>query len=266
MALLAVLIVASLSGAGVYVWRRASVQPASGQGAALPSPTATTSSPEPSPEPTPSAVLHPTPSIGLPTRDLTYGDKGRQVRNLQLLLKGLGYDVPATDGRFGFDTLHAVVAFQKVHGLSRDGTVGPKTRQALASPVTPKALHPKQRGVSFEVDLTRQVLYLLHGGRIVRIVDASTGGGYSFVSRGIQKVADTTPGEFHVYQQFDDWYQSSVGPMYRSSFYYRGFAIHGSSSVPPYPSSHGCVRVTLSAIDRLWPEIHLGTPVSVYRT
>src|SRR6266540_688918 len=101
-ALLAVLIVASLSGAGVYVWRRASVQPASGQGAALPSPTATTSSPEPpppSPEPTPSAVLHPTPSIGLPTRDLTYGDKGRQVRNLQLLLKGLGYDIPATDGR-----------------------------------------------------------------------------------------------------------------------------------------------------------------------
>ncbi|MGC1210903.1 MAG: L,D-transpeptidase [Micromonospora sp.] len=32
----------------------------------------------------------------------------------------------------------------------------------------------------------------------------------------------------------------------------QGIAIHGYTSVPPYPASHGCVRVTLPAMDWLW--------------
>jgi hypothetical protein len=182
------------------------------------------------------------------------------------MLIELGYDIPAVDGRFGDDTHHAVVAFQKVNGLGRDGVVGASTRAALASPVIPEPVHPRRKGTSVEVDLTRQVLYLLHGGRIERILDASTGGGYTFVSRGVTKVAQTATGDYAVYLQYEGWYQSSVGPMYRSSFWLRGFAIHGAAEVPPYPASHGCVRVTMAAIDRLWPELHLGTKVSVYRS
>jgi lipoprotein-anchoring transpeptidase ErfK/SrfK len=28
--------------------------------------------------------------------------------------------------------------------------------------------------------------------------------------------------------------------------------VHGSSSIPGYPASHGCVRVSTSAMDMIW--------------
>ena len=34
--------------------------------------------------------------------------------------------------------------------------------------------------------------------------------------------------------------------MYWSSFWVRGYAIHGYKSVPTHPASHGCVRTHLS--------------------
>jgi len=257
--LLAVAIVGSLSGAGTYAWYQRETAPPAGP--------ATTSSPAPSdPTSVPSVDPQPVePALVLPNRDFEAGDKGPGVRILQRILAGLDYDVGEIDGRFGGDTHHAVVAFQKVQGLGRDGVVGKATRKALADPVVPVPRHPNRRGTSIEVDLDRQVLYLLQEGDIGRIVDVSTGGGYSFVSRGVRKVAITVTGEYEVYLQYDGWYESSVGPMYKSSFYLRGFAIHGSKSVPPFPASHGCVRVTMSSIERLWPKLHLGTKVSVYR-
>lgn len=259
---LAALIVASLAGSGAYLWRDARASHSAAP--QVTSPSTTSPAPEPSPSASPSPEPEPEPT--LPDRDFAQGHKGPNVRLLQEMLGELGYDVGAIDGRFGDDTHHAVVAFQKVHGLNRDGVVGNETRDALAAPVAPKPMHPKRKGTSVEVDLTKQVLYLLRNGRVDRIVDVSTGGGYSFVSRGVQKVAITVTGDYEVYLQYDGWYESSVGPMYKSSFWLRGFAIHGSASVPPYPASHGCVRVTMSGIERLWPELHLGTKVSVYRT
>ncbi|MEX2458118.1 MAG: L,D-transpeptidase family protein [Actinomycetota bacterium] len=256
---IAALIVVSLTGGGVIVWQARSEAPPP---AAAPTSEAPSPSPSPSVEPSP----EPEPTPRLPNRRLQAGQRGPAIRLLQTLLADLGYDVGDIDGRFGDDTLHAVVALQKLHGLDRDGVVGATTRAAIESPVAPKPLHPKRTGTSVEVDLTRQVLYLLRDGKIERIVDVSTGGGYSFVSRGVRKVAITETGEFEVYLRYDGWYESSVGPMYKSSFYLRGFAIHGSASVPPYPASHGCVRVTMSGIERLWPDLGLGTRISVYRS
>ena len=192
------------------------------------------------------------------------GATGPFVEALQERLAALRFDVGPRDGTFGDDTSHAVVAFQTVNGLPRDGTVTRATWEAMARPVIPAARN-RSSGETIEVDLTRQVLYLVRDGRIVRIVDASTGGGYAFTTKGVQKVAITVTGEFRIYWKIEGWYQSSLGPMYRSSFYYRGFAIHGYGSVPPYPASHGCVRVTFAAVDRLWPHLFEGMPVSVYR-
>jgi len=196
---------------------------------------------------------------------LATGTPGPAVLSLQARLAGLHYDVGAVNGRFASDTRHAVVAFQKVNGLPRTGAVDPRTWSALFRPAVPAARY-RYRGASIEVDLTRQVVYLVRDGAIERILDASTGGGYEFVSRGVHKVAITPTGTYRIQMQIDGWYESSVGWMYRSSFFLRGFALHGEGSVPPYPASHGCVRVTLSAIDRLWPSLYLGMPVSIYRS
>ena len=62
-------------------------------------------------------------------RTLRKGDKGDDVKALQILLIGYGYSCGSygVDGSFGSATDKAVRAYQKDKGLSVDGVVGPKT-------------------------------------------------------------------------------------------------------------------------------------------
>lgn len=80
-----------------------------------------------SPSPTPS----PTPEPEKPT--LRRGSKGEYVTLAQTELIQKGYDCGSfgADGQFGAATEKAVRAFQKQHGLTVDGVIGPKTWAAL---------------------------------------------------------------------------------------------------------------------------------------
>jgi hypothetical protein len=198
------------------------------------------------------AVLVPSPAAA--ATSLREGSRGTAVTQLQTRLKELRYDVGTVDGVFGSSTKHAVVAFQKVNGLGRDGIVGPRTRAALAAPVAP-TLRANRSGTYLEVDLTRQVLLRAKDGKVQRIYDVSTG-----TSR-----TPTPTGSFRVERRIDGWRTSRLGTMWRPSYFHRGYAIHGSASVPPTPASHGCVRMINPSVNRLWPEVKVGTPVQVYR-
>jgi N-acetylmuramoyl-L-alanine amidase len=185
---------------------------------------------------------------------LRLGWRGTAVITLQHRLATLHYDVGPIDGIFGYSTFHGVVAFQKVNGLVRDGIVGPRTWYALAHPVIPR---PRRwlSASSVEVNLTKQVVYLAKQGAVLRILDASTG-----------KASTPTPtGRFSIYRRIDGWRQSTLGLLWRPNSFYHGYALHGSTSVPAYPASHGCVRVTVPAMNRLWSLLRIGMPVSVYR-
>ncbi|MET8836036.1 L,D-transpeptidase family protein [Micromonospora sp. NPDC004540] len=185
---------------------------------------------------------------------LRQGSRGSAVTTLQKRLTALRYDVGGVDGIFGPSTHHAVVAFQKVNGLVRDGIVGPRTWAALDRPVVPKPKYT-HTGYSLEANLTRQVLYLAKGGAVVRILDASSG-----------KASTPTPtGNWTVQRRIDGWRQSDLGLLWRPNYFYRGYAVHGATSVPTYPASHGCVRVPVPAMNRLWSTIGVGTPVHIYR-
>jgi lipoprotein-anchoring transpeptidase ErfK/SrfK len=52
--------------------------------------------------------------------------------------------------------------------------------------------------------------------------------------------------------------------MYKPYYFRGGYAIHGSPSVPGYPASHGCVRVTNADMDFLRDHLDLGMTVYVY--
>jgi len=52
--------------------------------------------------------------------------------------------------------------------------------------------------------------------------------------------------------------------MYYSSFFTGAYAIHGYQSVPPYPASHGCVRIPLWFAYRLYSLIDYGTEIYIY--
>jgi peptidoglycan hydrolase-like protein with peptidoglycan-binding domain len=66
------------------------------------------------------------------TRPIAPGDFGLDVSVVQFLLAHDGYFRGALDGYFGPQLLRAVRAFQRHHGLSADGVVGPQTLAALA--------------------------------------------------------------------------------------------------------------------------------------
>lgn len=60
-------------------------------------------------------------------RTLQKGSAGNDVQTLQILLSRRGLEVPTT-GYFGTITKHKVKRFQRNHGLTADGIVGPMTR------------------------------------------------------------------------------------------------------------------------------------------
>jgi hypothetical protein len=66
----------------------------------------------------------------LPEAVLSIGDRGQMVKRLQEKLNEQGEEL-GTDGIFGPGTHAAVIAFQARHGLTPDGIVGRRTREAL---------------------------------------------------------------------------------------------------------------------------------------
>ncbi len=202
-------------------------------------------------------------TAGCETRPtLSIGARGSYVTTLQHRLLALHYDLGSASGVFESQTQHAVVAFQKVNGLARDGVVGPATWAKLDRPYVPRPRAPMTLS-ALEVDLTRQVVYLTYLGTVTRIIDASSGSGQLYWSSGWQR-AITPVGSFHVYSTYNGWQYGSLGALYRPAYFVGGFAVHGSPSVPPAPASHGCVRVTVPSMDRLWPFIWYGMSVSLY--
>ena len=194
---------------------------------------------------------------------LELNDSGDSVTALQQRLVDLGYWMGEPDGTYGQLTRQAVMAFQKVEGLSRDGVAGPATQERLAV-----AGRPVPRGSDgIEIDLERQVLFIVDGGQVTWAINTSTGNGEAYTSSGGgQARAVTPPGQFQVQREIDGLREAPLGTLYRPKYFNGGIAVHGSGSIPANPASHGCARVTNSAMDMLWSSgaASIGTSVWVY--
>ncbi|MFE5294391.1 L,D-transpeptidase family protein [Isoptericola sp. NPDC056618] len=197
---------------------------------------------------------------------LEYGDSGERVVALQERLQELGYFIQEADGSFGPATQQAVWALQKAAGQYRDGVVGPKTQAALDDGVRPQA--HSSSGKAVEIDLDRQLLMTVEGGKVTRIINASSGNGETYEAKGRSYHATTPRGSYAVYMERNGMHESTLelGSMYRPKYFSGGYAVHGSGSIPPYPASHGCVRVSNAAMNWLWDSWGLpkGTPVILY--
>jgi N-acetylmuramoyl-L-alanine amidase len=136
-------------------------------------------------------------------------------------------------------------------------------RTALAKPKVP-VLRFHDAGRSFEVDKTHQVVIMAFNGQIQRIIDSSTGFGGSYVYAGVTYQAITPEGTFHIQRKINAWRTSHLGTLYRPAYFFEGYAIHGEGLVPNHPASHGCVRITVPAMDRLYDLLVVGTPVHIY--
>jgi lipoprotein-anchoring transpeptidase ErfK/SrfK len=177
--------------------------------------------------------------------ELSLGAHGPGVRQLELQLRALHYAVQV-DGVYGDDDVEAVYAFQKVEGLALTGAVTAALWTQLARAHVPTARYP---GNHIEVDKTRQVLFVVRGGKVALVVAVSTGA-----------TGNTPLGLWHVYRKVSgfDWV------LYYPNYFLRGFAVHGYPDVPPYPASHGCVRIPMWVATEVYGDIALGTAIYVY--
>ena len=71
---------------------------------------------------------------------------------------------------------------------------------------------------------------------------------------------------YQIYREVDGLVVDNLGSLWRPKYFDSGIAIHGETDVPPYPVSHGCVRVSIAAIDWIWTTnvVPLGTTVWVF--
>ncbi|HVM65543.1 MAG TPA: peptidoglycan-binding protein [Acidimicrobiales bacterium] len=222
------------------------------------------------PQTTTTAPPAPSSTIGATTSTtnnlLELGSTGPKVLALQQRLAALGYRPGTVDGVLGAGTVSAVLAFQKREGLPRDGIAGPQVLARLQAPTGagPRIGLPVPR---IEVDIARQVLFLVLPNAVWTL-NASTGSGlpYQDPTTHATDIAATPVGTFAVQRTVNGDVQAPLGTLHKPMYFFQGWAVHGAASVPGWPASHGCVRVSDDDADWLFPIVGVGTPVVIYDT
>ena len=196
------------------------------------------------------AARGPKVSVGVVEPRASEGQSGPLVRLLQRGLAELRYAVPR-NGSFDAATGRAVMAFRKVNRMSRRYDAD---RRVIARVLAGKgAFKPRDRGAGrhVEADISRQVLALIQDGEVLATYHTSTGAPATPTVIGTFRVYLKTPGV-------------NAKGMLHSSYFIRGYAIHGYFDVPAFNASHGCLRVPLADAWRIFSWLRHGDRVIVY--
>jgi hypothetical protein len=178
------------------------------------------------------------------------GARGPVVRLLQAQLARRGY-VVGRAGLYDARTARAVLAFRKVTGMRRTNIASADVFGRLARGGGRFRVRFPSHGKHVEADLSRQVIAMIRDGRVERIYPMSSGSPATPTIRGTFRVYLKAPG-------------TNAKGMYMSSYFIRGYAIHGYPSVPVFPASHGCLRVPMSEAVSIFRWLNRGDIVDVY--
>lgn len=179
------------------------------------------------------------------------GAAGLNVVLLQRALLRLGFATPV-DGRFGWLTANAVNAFRKTNRMGSSGYASPGVYAMLLRRQGAFKLRHRRPSKHVEFDWSRQVLVLARRGRPYRVYHTSSG-------------TPATPTVFGTYRFYLKTPGTNDKGMVHSSYFIRGYAIHGYASVPNYPASHGCLRVPIPNAASIFGWIDLGDTIYSYR-
>ena len=179
------------------------------------------------------------------------GDKGVKVLLLQRALLHEGFATPVT-GYYDDATARGVLAFRKTNNMGRDGYASKAVFAKLARGEGAFKLRYPKSGKHVEFDWSRQVLVLANGAKPYRTYHTSSGTPATPTVFGTFKFYLQTPGT------------NSKG-MVHSSYFIRGYAIHGYASVPTYPASHGCLRVPIPNAAQIFNWIDIGNTIHSYQ-
>ena len=179
-----------------------------------------------------------------------FGSGGPFVTLIQQRLNALHVYVPQS-GVYDTYTGLALDAYHRLlgHGVSQSLDAG-TVSDLLNGVGTFHVRYPKD-GTHVEGDLSRQLLAEINGDRVVWIYPISSG----------KPSTPTVLGRFRVYYRVPGYLPDG---MYYSSFFFRGYAIHGYNPAPDYPASHGCMRLPIIDAISVYNWVKFGDWVDVY--
>ena len=178
------------------------------------------------------------------------GTRSPFVGLLQQRLAAVGYATPQS-GVLDAATQRAVLAFRKVNGMPRTTALTPFIVDRLLKGGGGFKVRFPRHGRHVEANLGWQVLALIENGRVVRAYPISSG----------KPSTPTVLGNFRFYMREPG--TNSHG-MVDSTYFIRGYAIHGYADVPTYAASHGCLRVPIPDAFAIYSWVHLGDQIDVY--
>jgi L,D-transpeptidase catalytic domain len=179
------------------------------------------------------------------------GASGVQVLLLQRALLRAGFATPVT-GAFDGLTANAVNAFRTTNRMGSGSYASPGVYAMLLRGQGAFKLRYPRPAKHVEFDWSRQVLVLAERGRPYRVYHTSSG-------------APATPTVFGTYRFYLKTPGTNAKGMVHSSYFIRGYAIHGYASVPNYPASHGCLRVPIPNAASIFNWIDIGDTIYSYR-
>ena len=186
-------------------------------------------------------------------QNVAVGSKGPYARGLLLRLAALKIHIPGLAWSISSDAGDAIVAFQKAYRLPRTYVVNYDDWCKLDSATVIKP-HSKAKGTHIEIEKGRQILMVVHDGKLVGLIAVSTG-----------RTGNTPVGKFKIYNKSPATTSAyGSGLLWRTMGFYGNFAIHGYVPVPPYPASHGCVREPWWAANWTYTHSFVGEGVFIY--
>lgn len=217
-------------------------------------------------------------TVVLPVRSRSLSS---DVREAQTIMTKFGLPTGPIDGIWGPQTARGICAFRMISGL-------PVSRKAINSNdmsalrnfnahyATISQIPAPNKNVSSYLDLNKtcQVMAYVEGNQYQRVMPVSTGkSGYDTLKRPSYTVDNTTRG-WHCSSQYPESCAnmssgrfaniSSYGNMYNRRHVTGGIYVHGSTSVPTAPVSHGCIRVTTTDSDWMYDYVGNAGDVTLF--
>lgn len=214
-----------------------------------------------------------------------------EVRTAQRIMTKFGLPVKGIDGIEGKNTRRAACAFRALSEINRNQSVTDESLSTGRHSLTRedyRALQDYDRayrsirsirveskartGTYVLVDKTCQTLTYVERNRAIRTMAASTG--KITVDKETNRTHDTPNGTFRLGYTRKGWscsslypdgcseknrgrfaYRSNKGNMYNKRHVTGAIYVHGSTSVPTHPASHGCIRVSVWDSDWLYSNV-----------
>jgi hypothetical protein len=179
-----------------------------------------------------------------------FGSHGPFVTLIQQRLNALHVFVPQS-GVYDTYTGLALDAYHRLLGHGVSQSLDAATVSELLNGVGAFHVRYPKDGTHVEGDLSRQLLAEINGSKVVWIYPISSG----------KPSTPTVLGRFRVYYRVPGYLPDG---MYYSSFFFRGYAIHGYNPAPDYPASHGCMRLPIIDAISVYNWVNYGDWVDVY--